>query len=193
MSTFRLTLWQPTPIPATLCRPCPMKRRSSLPTGASGAATGCLYGYGATGEDGGHWVDEGYWEYEYTGYSASISGEMSLMPDDIVPTASGKTMKSGYGVKTEVRATLSTDAPTSHITYPQTAFSVFLSSSIRPICGFCSVPAAKVQNSSSSPTSFPPMTGQCISHRCGSPMPPTTPSIHRCGMHGLLTACYPST
>ena len=77
------------------------------------------------GEDGGHWVDEGYWEYEYTGYSASISGEMSLMPDDIVPTASGKTMKSGYGVKTEVRATLSTDATTSHITYPQTAFSVF--------------------------------------------------------------------
>ena len=33
--------------------------------------------------------------------------------------------ESGYGVKTEVRATLSTDAPTSHITYPQTAFSVF--------------------------------------------------------------------
>ena len=145
------------------------------------------------GEDGGHWVDEGYWEYEYTGYSASISGEMSLMPDDIVPTASGKTMKSGYGVKTEVRATLSTDAPTSHITYPQTAFSVFLSSSIKPICGFCSVPAAKVQNSSSSPTNFPPMTGQCISHRCGFPMPPTTPSIHRCGIPGLLTACYPST
>ena len=77
------------------------------------------------GEDGGHWVDEGYWEYEYTGYSASISGEMSLMPDDIVPTASGKTMKSGYGVKTEVRATLSTAAPTSHITSPQTAISVF--------------------------------------------------------------------
>ena len=103
----------------------PMKRRNSLPTGASGAATGCLYGYGATTVKMAGTVDEGYWEYEYTGYSASISGEMSLMPDDIVPTASGKTMKSGYGVKTEVRATLSTDAPTSHITYPQTAFSVF--------------------------------------------------------------------
>lgn len=77
------------------------------------------------GEDGGHWVDEGYWEYEYTGYSASISGVMSLMPDDIVPTASGKSMKSGYGVKQDVTATLSTDAPTSHITHPQTAFSVF--------------------------------------------------------------------
>lgn len=50
---------------------------------------------------------------------------MSLMPDDIVPTASGKSMKSGYGVKQDVTATLSTDAPTSHITHPQTAFSVF--------------------------------------------------------------------
>ena len=58
-------------------------------------------------------------------YSASISGVMSLMPDDIVPTASGKSMKSGYGVKQDVTATLSTDAPTSHITHPQTAFSVF--------------------------------------------------------------------
>ena len=58
-------------------------------------------------------------------YSASTSGVMSLMPDDIVPTASGKSMKSGYGVKQDVTATLSTDAPTSHITHPQTAFSVF--------------------------------------------------------------------
>ena len=60
------------------------------------------------GEDGGHWVDEGYWEYEYTGYSASISGVMSLMPDDIVPTASGKAMKSGYGVKQDRGGTVST-------------------------------------------------------------------------------------
>lgn len=75
--------------------------------------------------DAGHWVDNGYWEFEHTGYSASITGSMSLMPDDIVPTPSGKTMKSGYGVKTEVSATLSTNAPSSHITYPQTAFSVF--------------------------------------------------------------------
>lgn len=73
----------------------------------------------------GHWVDEGYWKFEYTGYSASINGTMSLMPDDIVPTAAGKTMKSGYGVKTDVTATLSTNAPVSHITYPQIAFSVF--------------------------------------------------------------------
>ena len=77
------------------------------------------------GEDGGHWVDEGYWEFEYTGYSASLTGNMTLMPDDIVPTAQGKRMKSGYGVKTDVSATLSTNAPSGHYTYTQTAFSVF--------------------------------------------------------------------
>ena len=77
------------------------------------------------GDDDGHWVDRGYWEFEYTGYSASISGTMSLMPDDIVPTARGKDMKSGYGVKTDVRAALSTSAPSGHYTNPQTAFSVF--------------------------------------------------------------------
>lgn len=76
-------------------------------------------------EDEGEWVDEGDWKYDYTGYSASLSGSMSLLPDDIVPTASGKNMKSGYGVKTEVRATLSTSAPSGHYTNPQTALSVF--------------------------------------------------------------------
>lgn len=77
------------------------------------------------GDDEGHWVDNGYWEYEYNGYSASISGSMTLMPDDIVPTAEGKDMKSGYGVKTDVRAILSTSSPSGHYTNPQTAFSVF--------------------------------------------------------------------
>ena len=77
------------------------------------------------GEDGGHWVDNGDWEYDYDSYSASLSGTMVLMPDDIVPTAEGKSMKSGYGVKADVTARLSTSAPTSHYTYTQTAFSVF--------------------------------------------------------------------
>lgn len=76
-------------------------------------------------EDNGEWVDEGDWEYDYTAYSASITGRMSLLPDDVVPTASGKDMKSGYGVKAEVTATLSSSAPSSHYTYAQTAFSLF--------------------------------------------------------------------
>gem|GEM_PF-29648 len=75
--------------------------------------------------DAGHWVDEGYWEFEYTGYTANLSGTMSLKPDDVVPTSSGKKMKSGYGVKTEVSTILSTNAPSGHYTYTQTALSTF--------------------------------------------------------------------
>ncbi len=85
----------------------------------------CSHGTDEDGNEIGHWVDEGYWEFEYTGYSASLSGSMSLMPDDIVPTANGKTIKSGYGVKTEVSTILSTSAPSSHYTYTQTAISTF--------------------------------------------------------------------
>lgn len=76
-------------------------------------------------EDDGEWVDEGDWEYDYTGYSASITGRMSLLPDDTVPTANEKSMKSGYGVKTDVSATLSTNSSSGHFTYPQTSVSVF--------------------------------------------------------------------
>ena len=76
-------------------------------------------------DDWGHWVDNGYWAFEYTGYSASLSATMTLLPDDLVPTAQGKHMKSGYGVKTEVAAVLSTDAPASHFTYTQSALSPF--------------------------------------------------------------------
>lgn len=80
---------------------------------------------GGSWVDNGEWVDFGDWEYDYTGYSAGLSGSMSLMPDDIVPTANGKNMKSGYGVKTTVSTVLSTDAPSSHFTYAQTAVSYF--------------------------------------------------------------------
>ena len=96
----------------------------------SSCPSNCPGGHGKWVDEGnwideGKWVDEGEWKYNYTGYSASISGNMSLMPDDIVPTANGKDMKSGYGVKTSVNAVLSTDAPSDHVTNPQTAFDLF--------------------------------------------------------------------
>ena len=50
---------------------------------------------------------------------------MELWPDDIVPTASGKNMKSGYGVKENANARLSSNAPSSHYTTAQTAVSYF--------------------------------------------------------------------
>lgn len=82
------------------------------------------------GEDG-SWVDEGWWEdhgwYDFfrDNYSASLTGSMSLLPDDKVPTASGSTMKSGYGVKTTANAQFTTDAPASHVTGAQTATTYF--------------------------------------------------------------------
>ena len=84
----------------------------------------CAGGHGHH-EDQGHWEDKGDWEYNWTGYQASISGSMRTMPDDIVPTASGKMMKSGYGIKTNVSTTLSTNAPSSHYSTAQTAITYF--------------------------------------------------------------------
>lgn len=77
------------------------------------------------GKGEGHWVDRGYWDFDYDMYSASITARMTTMPDDVVPTAEGKHMKSGYGIKTEVNSTLSTDAPSSHTTYAQTGLTYF--------------------------------------------------------------------
>lgn len=75
--------------------------------------------------DRGYWEDRGDWAYDYTGYTTKLKGKMSLLLDDVVKSAEGKEMPSGYGVKTEVSTTLSTDAPDSHFTYAQTALSTF--------------------------------------------------------------------
>lgn len=75
--------------------------------------------------DKGKWVDEGWWDWTFTRYSASLTANMNLSPDDKVPTASGKTMKSGYGVKVSVTGDVDGSAPNSHITGLQTAVAYF--------------------------------------------------------------------
>ena len=75
--------------------------------------------------DNGDWVDNGWYEFTSTAYSASLYGSMELAPDDIVPTADGDNMKSGYGVKQTASAEVTTNAPESHYTYAQTAISYF--------------------------------------------------------------------
>ncbi len=83
------------------------------------------------GQGGGHWeddgeyVDRGWWEYTLTSYRASLTADKSVTPDDKVPTASGKDMKSGYGIKETVTASVSTNAPIGHYTYTQTAVAYF--------------------------------------------------------------------
>ena len=50
---------------------------------------------------------------------------MNIAPDDIVPTAQGDTMKSGYGIKEIASARLTINAPASHYAPAQTAVSYF--------------------------------------------------------------------
>ena len=79
----------------------------------------------------GHWVDNGWWEdhgwYDFFTdvYSASLNASSTVSPDIKSPTASGKTMKSGYGINNKVQTVFSTSAPSSHVSAAQTAVSYF--------------------------------------------------------------------
>lgn len=75
-------------------------------------------------EEHGHWEDEGWWEFDLDQYSASLSGNMTLKPDEKSPTATASTMKSGYGVNILVKAHASASEVTA-TTPPQTAVSYF--------------------------------------------------------------------
>lgn len=75
--------------------------------------------------DKGKWVDEGWWDWTFNRYVASLTANMSLLPDEKAPTASGKTMRSGYGVKVSVTGDVDGSAPNSHITGLQTAVAYF--------------------------------------------------------------------
>lgn len=75
-------------------------------------------------EDDGEYVDEGWWEFDLDSYSASLSASMELTTDEKSPTASGGTMKSGYGVNILISADASS-SQTSATTPPQTAVSYF--------------------------------------------------------------------
>jgi len=75
-------------------------------------------------EDDGHWEDHGWWDFYWNAYSASLTASMNIMPDAKVPTASGKTMKSGYGINQITTANVSTNQP-SAVTGAQTAVTYF--------------------------------------------------------------------
>ena len=79
----------------------------------------------STGDGDGYWVDEGWYDFFRDNYSASVTATTRIEPDEKNPTASGSTMKSGYGINNTVTATVSTSAPMSHYTYGQTAVSYF--------------------------------------------------------------------
>jgi len=78
----------------------------------------------STGDGGGYWVDEGWWEYSLDRYSASLTASMSIQCDSKNPTASGRMMKSGYGINETVTGSVST-SQRSAVTQPQNAVSYF--------------------------------------------------------------------
>lgn len=78
----------------------------------------------STGEDSGYWCDHGWWEFDWLSYHASLSAAMSIVPDAKSPTASGKNMKSGYGVNQTTTAHVSTNQ-SSAVTDAQTAVTWF--------------------------------------------------------------------
>ena len=75
-------------------------------------------------EEEGHWVDEGWWEFDFDRYSASLTASMELTADEKSPTASGKTLKSGYGFQERVTTHVSTNQ-TSAVTPAQNAVTYF--------------------------------------------------------------------
>lgn len=78
----------------------------------------------STGEDSGYWEDTGWWDFNWTSYSASLTASMSITPDTKDPTASGKVLKSGYGINQTTTARVNTNQ-SSAVTDAQTAVTYF--------------------------------------------------------------------
>ena len=75
-------------------------------------------------DDDGYWCDHGWWEFDLDRYSASLTASMTVKPDEKAPTASGKTMKSGYGFQETVTTNVSTNQ-SSAVTPAQNAVTYF--------------------------------------------------------------------
>lgn len=78
----------------------------------------------SNGDDDGYWCDHGWWEFDLDRYSASLSAAMTILPDEKAPTASGRTMKSGYGINEKVTTNVRT-TQSSAVTAAQNAVTYF--------------------------------------------------------------------
>lgn len=74
--------------------------------------------------DNGWWEDHGWWEFDYNGYSASLTGSMKITPDEKSPTATASALKSGYGVQEKVTAKVTTNQSAA-VTAAQNAVTYF--------------------------------------------------------------------
>ncbi|HBR07647.1 MAG TPA: hypothetical protein DD735_01985 [Clostridiales bacterium] len=74
--------------------------------------------------DNGYWEDHGWWEFDYESYSASLTANMNITPDDKSPTSTASTLKSGYGIQESVTARVRTDQSAA-VTAAQNAVTYF--------------------------------------------------------------------
>ncbi len=74
--------------------------------------------------DNGYWEDQGWWEFDYSTYSAELSATMEITPDNLSPTATTTTLKSGYGIQESVSARV-TATQSSAVTAAQNAVTYF--------------------------------------------------------------------
>lgn len=75
-------------------------------------------------DDDGYWCDHGWWEFDLDRYSASLTATMRITADEKSPTATGRTMKSGYGFNELVATHVSTNQ-SSAVTPAQNAVTYF--------------------------------------------------------------------
>ena len=91
---------------------------------SSSCPEGCASSHGHW-VDNGDWEDQGWYDYALDTYSASLSAAMRITPDEKNPTASGSTLKSGYGINMTATADMRSGAPAGHITQVQTCVAYF--------------------------------------------------------------------
>lgn len=75
--------------------------------------------------DRGDWKDKGWWSFNWNRYHATLSVNSAITPDGKVPTASGTTMKSGYGFNINISSEVTSNATRNAFTQAQTAVSYF--------------------------------------------------------------------
>jgi len=68
---------------------------------------GYMYDFGKW-VDFGWWHDNGWWDFFTHIYNVNLAATSAVTPDKKVPTASGKTMKSGYGINNTITANVTT-------------------------------------------------------------------------------------
>lgn len=72
-----------------------------------------------------NWEDEGWYEFDWISYNASLTANINIKPDEKSPTASSSQMKSGYGFNMDVSSSVRSNAPTSHYTGLQNVVAYF--------------------------------------------------------------------